>query len=722
MDASNHILPNETDFCLLECKEAFNCLTSKEKKYAHYLSRASWYGGLIVLFQTSPESPCIHLLLINLIRHESVEQLKQTASVAGLSEQETQAFFVYAAAIFANSGNYKSFGDSKIIPNLPKSQMEKLMKASNAYKKEPELITELWTDVGESMYSLSARETQLGLGDQGITTYFSSNCTKADAAIAKEFLTDKKIPCWNTRCLKHADGKYEIRLASVESTKEDLDYLGDYVFTTSDSKEHKFSVTRGDYSELLKLVAENLTLAKEFAANENQQCMLAKYVESFTSGSLDAHKDGSRSWIKDKGPVIESYIGFIEVYRDPVSARGEFEGFVAMVNKEMSAKFSNLVDNATKFLALLPWPKELEKDKFLKPDFTSLDVLTFSGSGIPAGINIPNYDEIRQSEGFKNVSLGNVLSSSYKKDKLENITFLAEEDKELLSAWKSKAFEVQVGLHELLGHGSGKLFCKEADGTFNFDQTILNPLSNEPISSWYMPGETFYNKFPGMSSSYEECRAECVGLLLCLDPDVLSVFGYSGEEAEHVIYINWLSMARAGLLALEFFSPDTQSWRQAHMQARYAILQVMLKAEGLVNITECAGKDGKQDLLLSLDKTKIATVGKQAIVDMLMKLQVYKATADYTKGKQWYQDDLSAMTNTDTLKFTDWRQIVLNRKVPRKMLVQCNTFVSDGEVTLCEYDQSAAGLVQSVAERFREHSSLDTTLMGLYKRDKHFWT
>lgn len=77
----------------------------------------------------------------------------------------------------------------------------------------------------------------------------------------------------------------------------------------------------------------------EYCANENQVKMIKNYIDHYKTGNIETHKDSQRNWIADKGPVVESNMGWIETYIDPENTRGYFEGWVAIVDKEKSKKF-----------------------------------------------------------------------------------------------------------------------------------------------------------------------------------------------------------------------------------------------------------------------------------------------------------------------------------------------------------------------------------------------
>jgi hypothetical protein len=52
------------------------------------------------------------------------------------------------------------------------------------------------------------------------------------------------------------------------------------------------------------------------------------------------------------------------------------------VNKQLSAKYETLVNDAPNLIKVLPWGPDFEVDIFRKPDFTALEVVTFATGGL----------------------------------------------------------------------------------------------------------------------------------------------------------------------------------------------------------------------------------------------------------------------------------------------------------------------------------------------------
>lgn len=106
-------------------------------------------------------------------------------------------------------------------------------------------------------------------------------------------------------------------------------------------------------------------------------------------------------------------------------------------------------------------------------------------------------------------------------------------------------------------------------------------------------------------------------------------------------------------------------------------------------------------LTVHVDRTQILTVGKPALGAFLLRLHIYRCTADVAACRAFYEE-LSAVDGV----FLEWRKIVLERREPKMGFVQANTFLEEEsheeggvKVVLREYEASVEGMVRSWAER-----------------------
>ncbi|KAI1479743.1 peptidase family M49-domain-containing protein [Daldinia eschscholtzii] len=514
-------MPAHVQIYKLDIRPLFDRLSTKEKLYSHYLSRAAWSGARIILRQVSPESIGIFEFILELCRSCGGDW-SQFTETYGVVVEDLEAFLEFAATFLSNIGNYYGSGDQKFVPRVSPGTMEKLASRSSR-------LSNLYESIRDSIVSVPP--FTLGYpGPLAQSSYYPGVLiTKEEIALVSRHMSDHSILPENTRVRKVGDSSFEVLQASTVSPDQ---------AKSLDTADSPISVrlVPGDHAADLENVCGNLEKAAEYAANEIQRKFLTEYIQSFRTGDLEAYRDSQRTWVIDKAPKVENIFGFVEPYRDPAGVRAEFEGLVAIADADETKLLLKLVENSDKFIRRLPWASAenngkglFEKSLFDPPDFSSIHALAYCSSIIFPGINLPNYNDIRQDVGFKNVIIANRMIAE---STAMQWPFIDDSEVEMFQRHKYPAYYWWVVLHELLGHGTGKMMIEEPANTFNFDSADppINPLDGEPIRIWYKPGQTWTGQFGDLATILDECRAELVGAYLMDDPELLDIFGFTDES------------------------------------------------------------------------------------------------------------------------------------------------------------------------------------------------
>jgi dipeptidyl-peptidase-3 len=122
-------------------------------------------------------------------------------------------------------------------------------------------------------------------------------------------------------------------------------------------------------------------------------------------------------------------------------------------------------------------------------------------------------------------------------------------------------------------------------------------------------------------------------------------------------------------------------------------MRTLLKANGFMTLTWL----DQDNLVISIDESKLEQYARPAISALMMQLHVYHCTADRVAGLKLFGE----LTEVDEewLKVRDIVMEKVENEAPR-VFVQANTVLeADGNVKLVEYEATAEGVIRSWVDR-----------------------
>ena len=564
---------------------SFQALSPREQALAYWLTRASIAIDPIIYDQLSAYGLQQKRLLEEIVAHpKGIDP----AALAKIAE--------FTKLFWANRGNHNDLTSQKFLPTFTFEELEQAAlraQQNGAFQtadadlpplKKPADVSHELESLRASLFDpafepMTTAKSPVGGKD---TIQSSSNTFYQGVSLDDLKGFQDKYPL-NSRVVKSSGKAADGKLTEL------VDRAG-----TPDGKD-KDKVPPGLYATFLKQANDCFEKARRYA-DPAQAEAIGHLIRYYQTGEYAEWVAFGTAWVQNDA-TVDFDNGFIEVYRDARGAKGSSQSFVTITDKPVTTAMKKLAENAAYFERKAPWEDKYKLTSFKLPVVKAVETLVETGdfSVTTIGDNLPNENEIHEKYGSKNFLF---TGSSRALDQATGKTAAAEfaagpAEVERNAKYGTEAEDLMTALHEVIGHGSGKMSERVSGGA-------------QPFLKEYF-------------STLEEGRADLMALWNAWDPKLKELGLISNqEEVAKAMYDNAAAAALTQLRRI----PHGETIEEDHQRDRQLIAHYI--ADKVPGSIEQFTRDGKTYVRVS-DYQKM----RQGVGMLLAELMRIKAEGDY---------------------------------------------------------------------------------------------
>lgn len=557
--------------------EGFEQLSLQEKLFVWHLYNAAMAGRDIIWDQNFKYNLIVRKTLEAIVKHYRGDR----------SGSEWESYMVYTKRVWFSNGLHHHYSMEKITPGFSEQYFHQLfhdLRDEELPLQHQQTAAQLYGQLAAILFDPDIAPKRVNL-QEGVDLLKTSACNFYDGISQQEAeafynsIIDKSDP-------EPVSTGLNSRLVKRNEKITEQVYKAD-----------------GRYGKAIRKIVISLEKAKVFALTELQREAIDRLISFYECGDLRAFDQYSILWVKDTEPTIDFVNGFIEVYGDPLGFHGSWQSVVSMRDEEATARFGKISELAGYFEQHSPIDAAFKREDAAGVSYKVIKVIVETGDNAPSspiGVNLPNADWIREKYGSKSVSLGNI-EDAYEMASRESgaiEAFYLPEQQGRARKYGNLASKIHTGLHEVIGHGSGKLLLGVGS-----------------------PKESLKN----YANTIEEARADLVALYFMPDEKLMEVGLIDSEEVFKAAYDSFMLN---GLMRQLVRVEPGQQLEESHMRNRQLISRWVYEKGLDERVTEMVLQDGKTYVRIN-NYTRL----RELFGMLLNEVQRIKSEGDYEAAR-----------------------------------------------------------------------------------------